>query len=70
LSKRSAITISWIERVQERDLAAKELKNTLVAIHAAAKNALEKDPVKACRYCLRYYKTHQMKNKQKREKKN
>jgi hypothetical protein len=59
-----------IERAQERDLAAKELKNTLVAIHVAAKNALEKDPVKASRYCLRYYKIHRMKNKLKRKKKN
>jgi hypothetical protein len=58
-----------IERAQERDQAAKELKNTLVEIHAAAKNALEKDPVKASRYCLRYHQSHYSKRKNKRKKK-
>jgi hypothetical protein len=67
--KRACYKDTLIECAQKRDLAAKELKNILVEIHAAAKNALEKDPVKASRYCLRYHQSHYRKRKNKRKKK-
>jgi hypothetical protein len=57
-----------IDRAQQRDKAAEELKNRLVEIHSVGRNAFNDDPVKASRYCIRYYQMHRIKNRGKRKK--